>query len=280
MSAVFEGLPVKSVSIDNMLRQRDAALERIGVALNLLTEAREISAAAGLGFPRFRLETNKYQIYSMLDPDQRADTDRNIALEVDSGGWQHLMNESGMRSLMDAKARHEWDESIHKGKVPDFNRENVTSTFQELHGSRGEIFERGVLAVFKRLSWCYKTNQPFAFGKRIWVTYLRGSMSGPGNSLGYVNHDHTDELDDLVRVLSILDGKPEPDHRNGMYSAINQVKDLSNRDVDTEYLHVRCFRNGNGRITFKRPDLVTKMNQILTKHFPGALAHNHHVETT
>ena len=34
MSTIFEGLPVKSVSIDNMLRQRDAALERIGVAHN------------------------------------------------------------------------------------------------------------------------------------------------------------------------------------------------------------------------------------------------------
>lgn len=286
MSAVFEGLPVKSVSIDNMLSQRSAVLERITEATRLLLEANEIAKAAGLGFPTVCV-TSGYsrQVEYRLTGNYREGDDgagliSSAVSAIDAGGWQHLMNESGMRSLMDAKARGEWDQSIEKGKFPAFTRENVMSTFEELHGSRGDIFERGVIEVFRHLSWSYKTNRPFAFGKRIVVTYLRGSVTGPGTSLGYVNSSHADYLDDLVRVLSVLDGKPEPDHRNGMYRAISAARTLADRDVDTEYLHVRCFRNGNGHVTFKRPDLTEKMNAILAKHYPGALPHDHHEGTS
>ena len=278
MSDVFEGLPVKSVSIDNMLNQRTAVLEKVLGAIDLLAQARDIAQAANVGFPRFKLDEHRYAVYNMLDPDSRPDVEKKVRLCVDSTGWQHLMTESGMRSLMDAKARHQWDESLEKGEFPEFTRENIESTFQQLHGSRADIFERGVLEVFKRLSWDYKTNRPFAFGKRIVVTWLRSSVTGTGDSLGYVNNDHSDQLDDLVRVFAVLDGKPEPDHRNGMWQALNQVCRLSDGDVDTEYISVRCYRNGNGHILFKRPDLVAKMNQILAKHYPGALPHDHHVK--
>lgn len=40
---------------------------------------------------------------------------------------------------------------------------------------------------------------------------------------------------------------------------------------ETDYLLIRCFKNNNGHITFKRPDLVEKMNKIIAKHYPGAL---------
>ena len=34
---------------------------------------------------------------------------------------------------------------------------------------------------------------------------------------------------------------------------------------------VKGFKNGNGHLTFARPDLVDQMNQIIGRHFPGAL---------
>jgi Domain of unknown function (DUF4942) len=278
MTGLFAGSLVKSVSIDNMLNQRDAALSKINQALDLLTEGQALARSAGVGFPRFKLDESRYSVYNLLDLDSRADATAKIRRVVDAGGWQYLMSESGLRSLMDAKARETWDKDIDEGKFPEFTRDNLTSTFSRLHDSRGEMFDRGVIAVFKSLSWDYKTNRPFAFGKRIVITYMRSSVSGgTGSSLGHVNHSSTDQLDDLVRVLSILDGKPEPDHRNGMWSALNTVRCVADGDVDTEYLTIRCYRNGNGHILFKRPDLVTKMNAILAKHYPGALAHDHSV---
>lgn len=41
--------------------------------------------------------------------------------------------------------------------------------------------------------------------------------------------------------------------------------------VENEYLQIRVYKNGNGHVTFKRPELVDRMNLIIAKHFPGAL---------
>jgi len=53
------------------------------------------------------------------------------------------MNESGLRTFMDAKARPEWDENIAKSKVPELTRENIAATLQTIHASRGALLERG-----------------------------------------------------------------------------------------------------------------------------------------
>lgn len=272
------GQVVKSVSIENLLNQRNAVLEKISSALDLLTEAKDLAHAAGIGFPRFKIDEHKYAVYSLLDSDRREESEKNIRLCIDAGGWRHLMNESGLRSLMDAKARAKWDEAIDKGEFPDFTQRNIESTFSTLHDSRGDMFDRGVIEVFRRLSWDYKTNNPFRFGKRIILRGLRYSMTGRGKGYGYLNNRVTDELDDLVRCFRVLEGKPEPDHRDSMWSRISKQERAEFRtglenELQADYFSVRWFRNGNGHLTFTRPDLVEKMNSILTRHFPGALPH-------
>ena len=202
-----------------------------------------------------------------LDQDaaDRAEISKMFRLGVDSTAWQYLMHESGMRSLMDAKARETWDKAIADGDIPELTEANVRSTFKMLHDSRGEIFERGVIACFRSLAWDYKTNLPQKFGKRIVMTYLTGSGS----------YSKADQLDDLIRVLSILDGKPEPDHRHGTYALLSAagLNGWPARPgfVENDYLSIRTFKNHNGHVTFKRLDLVEKMNLIIAKHYPGAL---------
>ena len=85
-----------------------------------------------------------------------------------------------------------------------------------------------------------------------------------------------DELDDLVRVMHVLDGRPEPDHRDGMYRQLSRAVPMHDgqrfpRECVTDFVAVRLFRNGNGHALFRRPDLVDRMNLILAKHYPGAL---------
>lgn len=271
------GQLVKSVSIENMVNQRAAVLERVRNAIGVLREARDIARQANIGFPRFKLEERRYMGCAVLDTDRAADTEDAIVREVDAFAWQYLMTESGLRTFMDAEARRKWDEGIAKGDFPPFTLESVEATFRNLYWARGEMFERGVLEVFKHLSWDYKTNRPFAFGKRIILRYVRGSITaarGGGTSLGYVNHDKANQLDDLTRVFHVLDGKPEPDHRAGWYSLLGRADKTTDPDAENDYMRVACFRNGNGHATFKRMDLVDKMNQILAKHYPDALPHD------
>lgn len=274
---------VPSVSIANMVNQRAAMMQRLQQACGLIQEAAAIAEAAHLGMPRMlvsrdygrhsgeidiaaaRIKTDSSGRPWQIERSPQADLEKNLRLGIDCAAWQYLMHESGLRTLMDATARGKWDEAVRVGDVPEFTESNVRSTFKMLHDSRGDMFERGVIACFKSLAWCYKTNLPQKFGKRIVMTYL----------VGWHSYEKCNQLDDLVRVLSVLDGKPEPDHRGSIGTALREAKlDGYVRKAgtaETEYLTIRTFKNTNGHITFKRPDLVEKMNKIIAKHYPGAL---------
>lgn len=274
---------VPSVSIANMVNQRAAMMSRLEQAVGLIREAAQIAGDAHLGMPRFSVGTGYgYRNGDSLISDAHLGANRNgphwkregaavdeiakaIALGIDRGAWQYLMSQSGLRSLMDATAREKWDKAIADGDVPELTDANIRSTFKMLHDSRGEMFERGVIACFKSLAWCYKTNLPQKFGKRIVVRYIIGAYYGDRKA---------DELDDLQRVMAVLDGKPEADHRNGVRAALSKCGVGWSKPIgvcETDYLTIRCFKNGNGHITFKRLDLVDKMNLIIAKHYPGAL---------
>ena len=274
---------VPSVSIANLVRQRAAVIERITQATELLRDAAAIAQVAHLGMPLITISTDHGRGYGTNLANARlgtradgstwehAEAERDkvasmIRVGVDAAAWQYLMHESGLRSLMDASAREKWDKAIASGDVPELTDATIRSTFKMLHDSRGEMFERGVIACFKALAWCYKTNEPQKFGKRIVVTYLTN---------GYGNRS-CDSLEDLNRVLHVLDGKPEPDHRSGIRAQLDAAGLFSwsarrYGTVETTYMAIRTFKNWNGHVTFKRPDLVDKMNRIIAKHYPGAL---------
>ncbi|CAJ0816895.1 hypothetical protein LMG19087_02912 [Ralstonia wenshanensis] len=257
---------VPSVSITNLANQRTAVIERIRTALALLAEAEQLARAAHLGFPRLVLDNSYAHRGSITvtgEYAKRAEAEQAILHTIDAKGWNHLLNESGLRTFMDARARAQWHQQIADGNVPEFTASNIEATFAELYGARGDMFERGVLECFRHLSWDYKTNRPFRFGKRIILKSLF--------SYGSLNHRSTNELDDLMRVFHVLDGKPEADHRAGIYYLISHARALRQTEAENDYLHLRWFKNGNGHLCFKRADLVDKMNLILAKHYPNAL---------
>ncbi len=129
-----------------------------------------------------------------------------------------------------------------------------------------DMFEQGVLECFRRLSWDYKTNLPQKFGKRMVMTCL--------TSYGSANMRQTDQLDDLLRVFHLCDGKPEADHRRGAYRLIADAMQTTSawpKLAEHDYLSIRLFKNHNGHVTFKRPDLIQRLNRIIAKHYPHAL---------
>lgn len=258
---------VKSVSIANLANQRAAVVERVRQVLDLLDEAGQIARTAHLGFPRLVID-DAYACRGRPtvtgEHANRAESEKAFLSTIDARGWNYLLSESGLRTFMDARAREEWASQIANGDVPELTITNIEATFEQLYGARGDMFERGVIQCFRRLSWDYKRNEPFRFGKRIIVKRLL--------SEGCINHRVTDELDDLIRVFSVLDGKPEPDHRHGAYYLIAHAQGSRNTEAENSWFHLRWFRNGNGHLTFRRSDLVEKMNRILAKHHPNALA--------
>lgn len=267
-----DGPIIPSVSIEALLGRRAAAvacLERIRDAAAEFTTIGE-TLELGKGYDG---STAQFKWREPLDG-HRSDGRPVVAdaswferskKAIDAALWEYLLALSGMRTFMDAQAKREWAEVINKLATPELTADVVHATFSELRNQRGQFFERGVVKVYRRLSWDYKTNKPYRFGKRLILRRVIDSM-------GFASQDTCEALDDLVRACCILTKTPEPDHRQGLYRALSASLDRKPREWSNEYLHIRTFKNGNGHLTFKRLDLVKELNLILHKHHPNSLA--------
>lgn len=188
----------------------------------------------------------------------------------DAAAWWRLLKDSGLYSFLDATGREAWKKNLDEGEHPELTEENLRSTFGMLYEQRGEMFERGVIALFRSLNWDYKTNAPCLFGKRLVV-----ERAVEGQGFDFATFRFGNELDDLIRVMSILDDKPEPDSAGpqGAWQKLRAVGwPRKTKDAQLDgYVSVRGFKNGNAHLTFLRLDLVEKMNKILARHYPNAL---------
>ncbi|HIE4239724.1 TPA: DUF4942 domain-containing protein [Serratia marcescens] len=194
-----------------------------------------------------------------------------ITRNIDRGIWRDLMKKSGMLSLMDAQARDQWYNSLEKDEIPEISEANILSTFEQLHQSKGDVFERGVINIFKSLSWNFKTNSPCKFGKKIIVTGLvKCDQWGFGLNWGW----QRDRLADLERMLMILDGQPIPDNRADVTRHLGDHihEERHSTRYEDEMFAIKYFQKGTAHITFKRHDLVHKLNDIVAKHYPNMLA--------
>ena len=54
---------------------------------------------------------------------------------------------------------------------------------------------------------------------------------------------------------------------------MEHIRDNPNKDAyEDNYFSIRYFQKGTAHLTFKRPNLVDKLNDIIVKHYPGMLA--------
>ncbi|WP_173672131.1 DUF4942 domain-containing protein, partial [Escherichia coli] len=98
--------------------------------------------------------------------------------------------------------------SLEYDNFPEICEANILSTFEQLHQDKDEVFERGVINVFRGLSWNYKTNSPCKFGSKIIVNNLvRWDRWG----FHLITGQQADRLADLERMLHLFSSKPIPD---------------------------------------------------------------------
>ena len=259
-----------STSIERIVSGRNSALAQTEVLIHQLTDISTLTCSIGGKTVRDWAMKQDFRCgcWLMEKPETAM---KAITRNLDRDIWRDLMQRSGMLSLMDAQARDEWYNSLEKDDIPAISEENILSTFKQLHLNKGEVFERGVINVFKSLSWNYKSNSPYKFGKKIIVTGLvKCDRWGFGLNWGW----QRDRLADLERMLMLLDGKPVPDNRADVTRRLGDhihENRHSNRYED-EMFAIKYFQKGTAHITFKRHDLVHKMNDIVAKHYPGMLA--------
>lgn len=257
-----------STSIERIVTGRNAALAQIETLIQQLDDISTLTSNIGGGKANeWGVRQYRYDCWLMEKPETAM---KAITHNIDRSIWKDLMNKSGMLALMDAQARNEWYNSLEKDDIPAISEENILSTFKQLHLNKGEVFERGVINVFKGLSWNFKTNSPCRFGRKIIVNGLvKYDRWGFGLNWGW----QRDRLADLERMLMLLDGKPVPDNRADVTRRLGDHID-ANRHApryEDEMFVIKYFQKGTAHITFKRPELVDKLNDIIARHYPGAL---------
>lgn len=258
-----------STSIERIITGRNAALAQIETLIHQLDEISTLTGSIGGGKANeWGVRQYRYDCWLM---EKRETAMKAITRNIDRGIWRDLMQRSGMQSLMDAQARDEWYNSLEKEDIPAVSEANILSTFEQLHLNKGEVFERGVINVFKGLSWNFKTNSPCRFGGKIIVTGLvKYDRWGFGLNWGW----QRDRLADLERMLMLLDGKPVPDNRADITRRLGDHihENRHSTRYEDEMFAIKYFQKGTAHITFKRPELVDKLNDIIARHYPEALA--------
>ncbi|HFD3012517.1 TPA: DUF4942 domain-containing protein [Escherichia coli] len=259
-----------STSIERIVTGRNAALQQTESLIHQLNDISTLTRSIG---GKSALDWAMKQDFRcccwLMEKPQAAM--KAITRNLDRSIWRDLMKKSGMLALMDAQARDEWYNSLEKDDIPAVSEKNILSTFEQLHHSKGEVFERGVINVFKGLSWDFKSNNPCKFGKKIIATGLvKHDRWGFGLNWGW----QRDRLADLERMLVLLDGKPVPDNRADVTRRLSDHihENRHSSRYEDEMFVIKYFQKGTAHIVFKRPELVDKLNDIIARHYPGALS--------
>jgi hypothetical protein len=258
-----------STNIERIVTGRDAALKQIGALIEQLNDISALTCNIGGGIARDWAMRQDFRTGCWLM--EKAETAMPvITRNLDRDIWRDLMKRSGMLSLMDAQARDQWYRNLEGDNIPAISEANILSTFEQLHLNKMDVFERGIINVFKGLSWDYKTNSPYSFGKKIIINNLV-SHNRWGFSLNW--GWRRDQLADLERMLFLLDGKPIPDNRGDISTRLMEhIRDNPAKDVyEDEFFKIRYFQKGTAHLTFKRLELIERMNDIIAKHYPAML---------
>ncbi|MBS5209823.1 MAG: DUF4942 domain-containing protein [Klebsiella sp.] len=261
---------VPSVAIERIISLRDEGIRLYLDAIGQIRKARDLMQEAGGCQYLYDFDKAVENAIRWKDtPSDRAVT--AIARVIDGKIWDRLMSETGMYTLMSNKQRQEWDRQVAGSEMPPITLDNVMSTFRHLNANKADTFTQGLIDIFKSLSWDYKTNNPCMFGKRIIIAPLLDVWRS--GWVRFSSDGHT-KIDDLARPFYVLDGRNVPDHRvsdGAKLDAFFSENQFNGKVFECDYFSVRYYKKGSAHITFKRLDLVEKINDMVASHYPDML---------
>ncbi|HIG8798294.1 TPA: DUF4942 domain-containing protein [Raoultella terrigena] len=265
---------IPSVAIDLIIAQRAAGIAAFMEGLDKLREAERLFAAAAEKDWFTGLDEIISTGRRCLKEHEIEAVRRRVARSVDSSIWQRLMTQTGMFTLMSGDQHDKWTAQVYSKDCPEVTLDNVISTFQHLNATKNETFVTGIIDVFRKLSWDYKTNNPCRLGKKI---ILEGVLSINVSPTRYasVRTNAQNWINDLARAFCLIDKKNVPDSRIAegcQYRDFINLNSYTLNGVFTcEWFTIKSFWKGSAHVTFTRPDLVEKINEIIASRYPDAL---------
>lgn len=181
--------------------------------------------------------------------------------------WSNIVDRIGIAQICSAERRRGMSESIEKDELPEPTVETVSAFLRGQMSELGTIFEEKVKAVFNKLrphGSRYKRNSEEEVPKSVVLGYMVHIYWGTRYTLQTMSHGSPSaDLLEIESVFDTLDGRGNvaKSHHSRIQQAIEKCTKEDNRG-ETDHFTFACHKNGNLHITFKRLDLLEKLNQI------------------
>ena len=276
---------VPSVSIEAVVGRRDEIARLVREANALMVRAHEVAKTMdevlgpGAGSEAHFSLHLEYRHGEARYWGEKHEHAVEMTQEVDRRIWGRLVEKAGIWSLMDAQARQEWSVQLNDGRFPAVSVESIHATIAGLSDQRAAIFERGVVGLFRSLSWDYKSNSPRMLGPRIvltgatswWTDARRRKRGQPGA---------VDRLEDLLRILAVIEGHPQPSHLSGCLAQLRAqdwpdvpeaIVGVLGLPTPLPLFEVRGFKNGNAHVRLCHGRHLDELNRIIAKHHRNVL---------
>lgn len=250
--------PVQTDLITPLLNAYDSELTNLRKAMETVKSA-EFSKALDTFIEASRSDRGSAVYTKMFDLDEATKL-------LNANYWQRSMNITDIYDNLPQKRRDEWSDMIRERKCPQFDKNTVLATFDELLKKRSMFIAERVDGIFKGLSGEHVTNSPLGFGKRMII----GNVIRDQWSLDY---SKAGLIDDLRKIIAKLLGRDEPRHNTSsdkLYKQINYTGEWYEWDGGT--LRVKTFKKGTVHLEIN-PEISWQLNQILAFLYPQALSH-------
>jgi hypothetical protein len=181
--------------------------------------------------------------------------------------WRGMIEKMEVKRFMSSKAIDEMNKNIDRGEgLPEITEENVFNLLQSGIQNADKMIQELIEQVANNIrphGDKYKNNSKFQqeIGDKVifWAVEF-----GWNKGKFRVSHYREDGIRDIQRAFQALDGNGtiSKSYLGGLADAINDSPDGNG---ETEYFTFKCYKNGNLHLTFKRLDLVKKMNAMIGK---------------
>ncbi|HTR86212.1 MAG TPA: DUF4942 domain-containing protein [Reyranella sp.] len=185
---------------------------------------------------------------------------------VDRRMWATIVEMTDLERLMDKEAKDQLRDQL-LADVPEATEENVVATLQDFAANAGRIWRRGIANCFSRLDRRFRSHDGWKIGSRVILSHMF-------DGFGHWNYhrNHRDTLYDIDRVFCLLDGRESPHLLGGIAQVVEESRKSGGwggrqSECESEYFKIRCFKNGNCHIWFKRDDLVARVNRLLGEYY-------------
>jgi hypothetical protein len=271
---------IQAQGAESICANRDEALRLVRLGIETLTQAERYFALAVSGgnpegskhyYANGLHSWDRRELMLIAEGKRTEELIESYRRAIDATAWAFLRDVTGLRALMDEEALKAFDEQLAKNPPP-LTIETVKATFRDARDSASEIFERGLLNVYRAIrssSGDFKTNDPGELGERF---VLKNALDYWGTGLSWDSRKRA-LIDDLERIFFVLDSLAPPDTRASAGAQINDHcrKHGNKGTVSTKYMEFKLHLNHNVHVRVLPTAPRAKANRIIAKHFPRAI---------